>query len=60
MKMLKQLICWLKMWHRNRKHLGFTSKQIDLDTYKVYEEYQCLDCLRKTKDFFEVIHKETL
>lgn len=48
--MLKQLICWLKTGHMNRKPQGLFIKRFNFDGEIVYKKYKCLDCGYKGKE----------
>lgn len=48
--MIKQLICWLKTRHRNRRTDGMpVKKQVDLNQFIWFEPYRCRDCGYKGK-----------
>lgn len=61
--MLKQLICWLKTRHTNRRQNGYFYRKKPYKYYpdgivsacdvKVFKKYQCKDCKYDGKEFFD-------
>jgi hypothetical protein len=61
--MLKQLLCWLKTGHKNRRQSGLFYKKKPYKYYPdglvcashvtVYKKYECNECGYKGKEFFE-------
>jgi hypothetical protein len=54
--MLKQLICRLKTGHKKKRKNGFEVKQVDIDTFKVYQCFICNNCEANVKEFQYVQH----
>lgn len=51
--MLKQLLCWLKTGHANRRPTGLSVEHFNVDGEIVYKKYKCIDCGYRGKEHFK-------
>lgn len=54
----KQLICWLKTRHGNRRLIDFHAEPITPELDEVYKIYHCKDCDYVGKELFDYFEND--